>query len=106
MKHAAVDGVGPRHWHVTERRVRLGRFRRAQVVGQLGAVTAGAAYGALARRVSELVLDGWSLRMEHSTDALAVLERDGVRSAVDVVECSDGGCLTARAPAGVGTAAS
>jgi hypothetical protein len=106
MKHAPVDGDQVRHWHVTERRVRRGRFRRTQVVGRLGASHAGAAYGALARRVSELILDGWSLHMEQSTDAMAVLQRDGVRTAVDVVECWDRGCLAARPPLGAGAAAS
>lgn len=104
MRQAPVDGRRLRHWHVTERRVRVGRFRRTQVVGRLGTVSAGAAYGALCQRVSKLILEGWCLHMEHSTGAMAVLERKGVRSAIDVAECWERGCLAARPPVEVSRA--
>lgn len=76
----------------------LGRMR---VVHRLGADTAQAAYGVLAKRASQLMLEGWQLDVDYSNDAVVVVERDGLRAQIEVDECWEVSCLAARPPSGI-----
>lgn len=76
----------------------LGRMR---VVHRLGADTAQAAYGVLAKRASQLMLEGWQLDVDYSNDSVVVVQREGLRARIEVTECWEVGCLAARPPSGI-----
>jgi hypothetical protein len=76
----------------------LGRMR---VVYQLGADSAQVAYGVLSKRASQLMLDGWQLDVETSSDSAVVVDREGTRTIVEVSECWDVACLASRPPTGL-----
>lgn len=83
---------------------RSGRIRllgRMRVVHRLGADTAHAAYGVLAKRASQLMLDGWLLDVDYSNDSVVVVEREGTRAQIEVTECWEVACLAARPPSGL-----
>lgn len=83
---------------------RSGRIRllgRMRVVHRLGADSAQAAYGVLAKRASQLMLDGWQLDVDYSNDSIVVVEREGTRSQIEVTECWEVECLAARPPSGL-----
>ena len=83
---------------------RSGRIRllgRMRVVHRLGADTAQAAYGVLAKRASQLMLDGWQLDVDYSNDSVVVVEREGTRAQIEVTECWEVACLAARPPTGL-----
>jgi len=83
---------------VIERAGRMRLLGRMRVVYQLGADTAQVAYGVLSKRASQLMLDGWQLDVETSTDSVVVVDREGTRTIVEVNECWDVACLAARPP--------
>lgn len=87
------------HWHVIERsgRVRLLRSK-VRVVSSLGADSATAAFQVLSRRASELMLEGWRLDVDESTNNVVTVQRDGQVTIVEVSDCWDEGCLAARPP--------
>lgn len=88
-----------RHWHVVERsgRVRLLRSK-VRVVSSLGADSASLAFHVLSRRASELMLDGWLLDVDQSTDNVVTVHRHGHVTIVEVSDCWDAACLAARPP--------
>jgi hypothetical protein len=90
-----------RHWHVTERSGRIRLLGRMRVVHQLGADSAQAAYGVLAKRASQLMLESWQLDVDYSNDSVVTLEREGLRTVVEVSECWEVACLAARPPSGL-----
>jgi hypothetical protein len=76
----------------------LGRMR---VVHQLGADTAQAAYGVLSKRASQLMLEGWQLDIDYSSDSVVVVDREGTRAMIEVKECYEVACLASRPPTGL-----
>lgn len=88
-----------RHWHVIERagRVRLLRSK-LRVVSSLGADTASLAFQVLSRRASELMLDGWLLDVDQSSDSVVTVNRENHVTVVEVSDCWDPACLAARPP--------
>ena len=95
-------GIEPRrHWHVTERSGRIRLLGRMRVVHQLGADSAQAAYGVLAKRASQLMLESWQLDIDYSNDSVVVVEREGLRTVIEVSECWEVACLAARPPSGL-----
>ena len=69
---------------------------------QLGADTAQAAYSVLSKRASQLMLEAWQLDIDYSTDSVVVVEREGMRTTIEVTECWEIACLAARPPSGLG----
>jgi hypothetical protein len=90
-----------RHWHVTEQSRRLRFLARTRTDHRLGADTALAAYRALAQRASQLMLEGWRLDVDRSSESVVAVERDGERKVITVTECFEAACLAARPPAGL-----
>jgi len=86
---------------VTERAGRMRLLGRMRVVHQLGADTAQLAYGVLSKRASQLMLEGWQLDIDHSTDSVVVVDLEGMRTMVEVTECWDVVCLASRPPTGL-----
>lgn len=86
---------------MTERSGRIRLLGRMRVVHQLGANTAMSAYGVLAKRASQLMLESWQLDVDYSNDSVVVVERDGVRTVIEVSECWEVSCLAARLPSGL-----
>jgi hypothetical protein len=72
-----------------------------RVVHQLGADSAHAAYGVLAKRASQLMLEAWQLDVDYSNDSVVVVEREGLRTVIEVSECWEVACLAARPPSGL-----
>jgi hypothetical protein len=70
------------------------------VVYQLGADTSQIVYGVLSKRAGELMLDGWQLEVETSSDSAVVVDREGTRTIVEVSECWDVVCVAAGPPTG------
>ena len=100
LPHLAV--IEPRrHWHVVERAGRMRLLGRMRVVYQLGADTAQLAYGVLSKRASQLMLEGWQLDVESSTDSTVTVDLDGTRTIIEVSECWDVQCLASRPPTGL-----
>ncbi|MCU1379918.1 MAG: hypothetical protein JWN29_2901 [Acidimicrobiales bacterium] len=94
-----LSAIEPRrHWHVTERSGRIRLLGRMRVVHQLGADTAQAAYSVLSKRASQLMLESWQLDVDYSTDSVVVVEREGLRTVIEVTECWEVACLAARPP--------
>lgn len=85
---------------MTERTGRIRLLARMRVVHQIGTDTARSAYGILSKRASQLMLEGWQLDVDYSTDAIVLLDREGTRVCVEVSECWEVGCLAARPPSG------
>lgn len=90
------DAAPSRHWHVTERRGRRRPFGRMRVTLRLGADASHAVFGVLTRRVSSLLLDGWHLDLDRTSDAFVLLLRGQERISLEVLECGDDACLSAR----------
>jgi hypothetical protein len=67
----------------------------------MGAPSAQVAYGVLAKRASQLMLELWQLDVDYSTDSVVVVEREGVRTVVEVSECWEVACLAGRPPTGL-----
>ena len=83
---------------------RAGRARllgRTRVVYQLGADTPQLAYAVLSKRASELMLEGWQLHVELSSDSTVTVDLDGRRTIIEVTECWDLRCLRSRPPIGL-----
>ena len=86
---------------MTERSGRIRLLGRMRVVHQLGADSAQAAYGVLSKRASQLMLESWQLDVDYSNDSTVVLEREGLRTQIEVTECWEVACLAARPPTGL-----
>ena len=86
---------------MTERSGRIRLLGRMRVVHRLGADTAQAAYGVLAKRASQLMLESWQLDVDYSNDSVVVVEREGTRTVIEVNECWEVECLAARPPSGL-----
>ena len=88
-----------RHWHVVEREGRIRLLRsKLRVVSALGADSASLAFQVLSRRASELMLDGWLLDVDQSSDNVVTVNREGHVTVVEVSDCWDSTCLAARPP--------
>lgn len=86
---------------MTERSGRIRLLGRMRVTHELGADTASSAYGVLSTRASQLMLDGWQLDVDDSSDSVVTLDRDGIRAVIEVRACWDVDCLAARPPSGL-----
>jgi hypothetical protein len=86
---------------VTERSGRIRLLGRMRVTHELGADTASSAYGVLSKRASQLMLEGWQLDVDYSTDSIVTVDREGIRIVVEVRECWEVACLAARPPSGL-----
>jgi hypothetical protein len=88
-----------RHWHVIERYGRSRLFApRMRVVVSLGADTAQAAFNAFSQRANELMLDGWELDGDGSSDSVLAVRKDLESRIVEVTDCYDPSCLAGRPP--------
>jgi hypothetical protein len=86
---------------VTERSGRIRLLGRMRVVHQMGAPSAQVAYGVLAKRASQLMLEAWQLDVDYSNDSVVVVEREGVRTVIEVSECWEVECLAGQPPTGL-----
>ena len=86
---------------MTERSGRIRLLGRMRVTHELGADTASSAYGVLSKRASQLMLEGWQLDVDYSTDSVVTVDREGVRIVVEVRECWEVECLAGRPPTGL-----
>lgn len=86
---------------MTERSGRIRLLGRMRVVHQVGTDTARSAYGILSKRASQLMLEGWQLDVDYSSDATVMMDREGVRVCVEVTECWEVACLAGRPPSGL-----
>ena len=88
-----------RHWHVVERSGRMRLLRsKIRIISSLGADTASLAFQVLSRRASELMLEGWLLDVDQSTNNVVTVHREGFVTVVEVTDCWDAACLAARPP--------